>query len=65
MSQITDNTTGQTFEGLSFIELSASIAASSDSTFNGRKFDPVGLDIIPSRLKTKDQVRERPYEEMI
>lgn len=57
MSQITDNTTGQTFEGLTFIELSASIASSSDSSFNGRKFDPVGLDKIPSRLKTKDQAK--------
>ena len=57
MSRITDKTSGKSFEQVNYSTLSSSIAASSDSTFNNRKFDPIGIDKIPRRLKDGDQAK--------
>jgi hypothetical protein len=57
MSKVTDKTSGKSFEQVKYSTLSSSIAASSNSTFNGRKFDPIGIDKIPRRLKDGDQAK--------
>ena len=57
MSKIKDKTSGKEYEGVTFNTLSASIAASSDSTFNGVKFDPIGIDKVPNRVKQGDQAK--------
>jgi hypothetical protein len=57
MSKVTDKTSGKSFEQVKYSTLSSSIAASSNNIFNGRKFDPIGIDKIPRRLKDGDQAK--------
>jgi hypothetical protein len=57
MSRIKDKTSGKEYEGVTFNTLSASIAASSDNTFKGVKFDFVGIDKVPNRVKQGDQAK--------